>query len=127
MSGIDRRGLLKGAVASAALIGMPASLQAMTANTQLFIFDGRFAEARNLAAQWQTKGVETLDSQAHDLGHVWRRIISGNVVNFAAGDVQGLTMWMDSFICESFGRDLGMKLNRAPLSASQQLHQWAMR
>jgi hypothetical protein len=124
MSGIDRRGLLKGAVAGAALIGVPASLKAMSSTTSLFIYDGRFEEAKLAAKQWQAKGVETLDGQANDLGHAWRGMIADRLSN--GGTIEGMTMWVDSFICETFGRDLGMKIARAPIDAGQQLHQWVL-
>ena len=125
MSGIDRRGVLKGAVAGAALVGMAGSLGAMSSGVQLFIYDGRFSEARAVAALWKAQGIETLDSQAQDLGHAWRGMIAQKLPR--GGPVEGMTMWVDSFICETFGRDLGMKLNRAPSMASQHLHQWVLR
>lgn len=125
MSGIDRRCLLKGAVAGAAFVGLPASLRAMSNDAQLFIYDGRFSEARAVAAQWKARGIATLDSRAHDLGHAWRGTIAQNMR--IGGAIGGMTMWVDSFICETFGRDMGMKLDRAPVIAGQQLHHWTLR
>lgn len=124
MSGIDRRGLLKGAVAGAALVGMPATLHAMSSSTSLFIYDGRFADARATAAAWEAKGVKTLDGQANDLGHAWRGEIADHLR--AGGRIEGMTMWVDSFICETFGRDHGMKIARERLNSGQQLHQWVL-
>jgi len=125
MSRIDRRRVLKGAVVGAALVGMPASLRAMSTGVQLFIYDGRFSDTRALAALRKAQGIETLDSQAQDLGHAWRGMIAQKLCG--GGAVEGMTMWVDSFICETFGRDLGMKLDRGPLIAKQQLHQWVLR
>lgn len=122
---IDRRGLIKGAIAGAALVGMPASLQAMTSRTRLFVFDGRFAQASAAAMEWQAKGIETLDREKIDLGHAWRDVIMERIG--PGGGIAGLTLWVDSFICETFGRDHGMSMQRESASPGKELRAWVMR
>lgn len=115
---------MKGAIAGAVIAGVPAALQAANANVRLFIYDGRFAEARASAQLWQARGIQTLDSQRVDLGQAWREIIPPHLIQ--AGKVAGLTLWVDSYICQSFGRDHGMKLDRVTRQSNSELFEWTL-
>lgn len=108
--GIDRRGLMKAAFAGAVLVGLPAPLFASAATPRLFIYDGRFAQAVAAAKEWQAQGVAILDSQTQDLGHAWRDTIPAMLA--LGGGIAGMTLWVDSFVCETFGRDRKMAMKR---------------
>ena len=126
MSGIDRRGAIRRTALVVATLALPASLFAGATRPALFIFDGRIARARRAAATWQAAGVPVLDRMQEDLGRAWRRRIPAAAIG-RAGAIAGLTLWVDSYICESFGRENGMAMQRDPLLADDPLHGWVLR
>ena len=104
----SRRTIIKGSLALGAAAVMPAALRAATGNSPaLFIYDVRFAASRDLANEWQARGVTILDPRDHDLGLAWRehipRLLSAN------GRIEGATLWSDRFVCETFARDYGLQ------------------
>ena len=126
MSGIDRRGAMRCTALVVATLALPAPLLAGATRPALFIFDGRIARARRAAATWQAAGVPVLDRTQDDLGRAWRSRIPAVAVG-RAGPIAGLTLWVDSFICETFGRENGMAMERYPLLAADPLHPWVLR
>tara|TARA_A100001391_G_scaffold130111_6_gene89448 strand:- start:2711 stop:3100 length:390 start_codon:yes stop_codon:yes gene_type:complete len=101
----DRRTLIKGSMAMAALGAMPAALRAQGIRPALFIYDARFATSIQLAEEWQGQGVAVLDPREHDLGLAWH----GHIPHLLAqgGALAGATLWSDRFICETFAKDHG--------------------
>ncbi len=102
----DRRTLMKGSVALAALGAFPASLRAQGRKPAIFIYDARFAASRELAESWKQQGVAILDPREHDLGNAWRKTIPALLAR--GGGIAGATMWSDRFICETFAREHGL-------------------
>lgn len=123
---IDRRGLMKAAFAGAVLVGLPAKLMAKDISPQLFIYDGRFPQALAAAKEWQGRGVAVLDSQAQDLGHAWREAIPKALAH--GGGIAGMTLWVDSFVCETFGRDHKLAMNRVAVGGADggNLQHWML-
>ncbi|WP_137679790.1 hypothetical protein [Aurantiacibacter suaedae] len=124
----DRRTLIKGSMAMAALGAMPTALRARGLKPALFIYDARFAASRELAREWAGQGVATLDPREHDLGLAWRGPIPQLLAN--GGALAGATLWSDRFICESFARDHGRRqlLHDTPLpdTGGAALRHWAV-
>ena len=121
----DRRTLMKGSMALAALGAMPAALRAQGHRPALFIYDARFPASAQLAEEWAGQGVAILDPREHDLGLAWRGHIPRLLVR--GGGLAGATMWSDRFICETFARSHGRSqlLHDAPLPGSDLRH-WAI-
>jgi hypothetical protein len=124
MTTIDRRQLLGAALVSTVAIGNPATVRAATPNISRFIYDGRFEAALREAAGWRAAGVQVVDSRQTDLGTFWREVAAGRI---PANGVAGLTLWMDSFICETFGRDHGMRIQRTTMDLGHGLKGWILR
>ena len=102
----DRRTLMKGSMALAALGAFPAALSAANNKPAIFIYDARFPASRELAESWKQQGVAILDPREHDLGVAWRETIPALLAS--GGGVAGATMWSDRFICETFAREHGL-------------------
>ena len=124
----DRRTLIKGSMAIAALGAMPAALRAQGVAPAVFVYDRRFAASRQLAQEWAGQGVAILDPREHDLGLAWR----GHIPQLLAsgGAIAGATLWSDRFICETFARDHGrsqvMHDLHLPDASGGALRQWAI-
>ncbi len=111
----DRRTLMKGSMALAALGAFPAALRAESIGPAIFIYDARFTASRKMAEGWEKQGVTILDPREQDLGVAWRETIPALLAK--GGGIAGATMWSDRFICETFARDHGLSLlpHDAPL------------
>lgn len=120
----NRRQVLKGAAAGVALIGAPPLAFASPAKLPMFVFDGRFAQAIDEAEVWRARGAETIDSREVDLGRAWRDRIPEWLA--AGGHLTGMTLWVDSFICETFGRDHGLQLLRMNAGLGHGLGLWTL-
>jgi hypothetical protein len=108
MMQIDRRSMIKGSLAAGGAALVPASLAAAVNAPALFVYDERFAPSRALAAYWSERGVAVLDPRMEDLGVAWRGRIPALIS--ANRRVEGLTLWSDRFICETFGMDHGLRI-----------------
>lgn len=102
----NRRALMKGSMALAALGAFPAALRAEGSKPAIFIYDARFAASRELAERWREQGVTVLDPRERDLGLAWRQDIPALLAK--GGGIAGATLWSDRFICETFARDFGL-------------------
>lgn len=127
MTGIDRRDVLRGTMATAAIaaFGAPAPIFAATARPAIFIFDGRSAQARDAALAFRRDGIPILDRMEIDLGHAWRSHIPAHLAG--GGMIAGLTLWVDSYICETFGRELGLAMGREQGAPGTGLYKWSLR
>lgn len=127
MTDIDRRGLIKGAIATAtfAAVAAPGPLFAIGINPDLFIFDGRLAQARTAALEYRAAGIPVLDRQEMDLGNAWRTHIPERLMG-GAGRIAGMTLWVDSYICETFGRDLGLGMSRSAGRQGMPIYHWLL-
>lgn len=121
----DRRGAIRTTAAALAALAIPAPLLAGGSRPALFIFDSRMPGAAVVAQHWRAQGVPVLDRMAVDLGHAWRGDIAQQL-RAGGGSVAGLTLWMDSYICETFGRDFGLALRRAPAGAAAPWQHWEL-
>ena len=122
---IDRRGAILGSATTLAAFTLPAPLLAGDARPALFIFDGRMVRAREAAAAYGAAGVLLLERGDIDLGQAWRSQIP-EIVRARGGPVAGLTLWVDSYICETFGRESGMAIWRQPGAPGDDLHAWLL-
>lgn len=123
---LDRRSAITGSMATLAALTVPSSLLAAAGRPGLFIYDSRMPGAETLAAGLQARSVPVLDRMTVDLGHAWRGEIADRLRG-GMGYVSGLTLWMDSYICETFGRDHGMAIQRqATVSAAAPWQQWEL-
>lgn len=124
----DRRTLMKGSMALAALGAFPAALRAEGSRPAIFIYDARFAASRELAEGWREQGVPTIDPRVQDLGVAWRETIPALLAE--GGGIAGATMWSDRFICETFARDYGLSLQphdaRLPGTSDASLRAWVI-
>ena len=124
----DRRSVIKGSMALAALTAMPAALHAREPIPALVVYDARFPVLRDMAAQWTARGVPTLDPRDHDLALAWRDYIPGLLAG--GNGIGGITLWSDQFICEGLGADHGLKLVRSertvPEVAAGALRAWRL-
>ena len=122
----DRRSVLKGAAALAAVGVMPVGPR--PGALAIFIYDGRFAASRELAQAWLVRGVPVLDPREHDLGLAWRNHIPGLLREGCR--IEGATLWSDRFICESFGKAHGLAPSTHDLAlpgpAGLALRQWTL-
>lgn len=122
---IDRRTAIRGGVASLAALAIPARLLAAGSRPALYIFDSRMPGAGQLADAWRAQGVPVLDRMEIDLGHAWRGEIAARLRQ-KGGTIAGMTLWMDSYVCEIFGRDFGMTLRREAEGPAAPWQQWEL-
>ncbi|HSG33100.1 MAG TPA: hypothetical protein VLA37_01090 [Sphingomonadaceae bacterium] len=105
---IDRRSMIKGSIAAGGAVLVPASLAAAESVPALFVYDERFSPSRARAAYWSERGVAVIDSRREDLGVAWRGRIPALISENRR--VEGLTLWSDRFICETFGDEHGLRI-----------------
>ena len=125
MNGIDRRTAVIGTAAALAALAIPTPLLALGPRPALFVFDGRIARARESAAAFRAAGVALLDRERHDLGQAWHSGIP-SIVRERGGSIAGLTLWVDSYICETFGRERGLTIRREAVRPGGELHAWVL-
>lgn len=125
MRSIDRRSAMVGTAATLAALALPTPLLAGEARPALFIFDRRMARAREAAAAYGSAGIPLLERGDTDLGQAWRSQIP-KIVGARGGPVAGLTLWVDSYICETLGRENGMTMRREPGAPGDDLHAWLL-
>jgi hypothetical protein len=122
---LDRRDIIRGALAGTLSAGWSASpARAISARPRLFIYDGRFLAARRGALQCRSQNIATLDTQDTDLGLAWTTFLRSQTRGGTA--LSGLTRWMDSYVCESFGRECGLRMRRSADSREQDLYSWQL-
>jgi hypothetical protein len=123
--GLDRRDIIKGALAGTLSAGWSASpALAISPRVQLFIYDGRFLAARRCALLCRSQNIATLDTQDTDLGLAWTTFLRSQTR--AGTALTGLTRWMDSYVCESFGRECGLRIRRSADTPEQDLYSWEL-
>lgn len=120
---LDRRSAIGGTLAAAAALAIPARLAAQPRLPGLFVFDGRFEQARLAAAEMERAGVPVLDREAMDLGQAWRGPIASRL---QGRPIAGITTWVDSYICEVFGAEHGLTISRAPVETGATLNPWVL-
>lgn len=125
MNGIDRRGAVLGTATALVALAIPKPLLALGPRPALFVFDGRIARAREAAAAFGAAGVTLLDRERHDLGQAWHSRIPA-ILREPGGSIAGLTLWVDSYICETFGREQGLAMRREAAAAGDELHTWVL-
>lgn len=125
MIALDRRTALRGGIATVAGAMLPAPLLAADSRPILFIHDSRMPGAAAIARMWEARGVKVMDRQDIDLGHAWRGPIAA-ALREQQGPIAGLTLWMDSYICSSFGRDFGLTITRQPPGTAAPWQQWQL-
>ena len=106
---IDRRAMLKGGVA-ASLVASSWAIPALARPDArgIAVFDARLEPSRLFAAGLAARGMATLDPRSRDLGPAWHDELPQ--VLRSGGTIEGLTMWSDRFVCESFAAQCGHKL-----------------
>lgn len=125
MRSIDRRGAIIGTATTLAALALPTRALAGDRRPALFVFDTRMAKAREAAAVYGAAGIPLLERGRTDLGQAWRTQIP-EILLARGGPVAGLTLWIDSYICETFGRESGMVMRRQPGAPGDDLHAWVL-
>lgn len=107
MTGLSRRGLMKGGAGALAVAAVtPASLRATgIAGPALFVYDARLPLSQTAAHDMAATGAMLIDPREHDLGAAWRLRIPEALA--AGGTVEGLTLWSDCLISQIFAREQG--------------------
>lgn len=107
MTGLSRRGLMKGGAGALALAAVtPAPLRAAgMAGPKLFVFDARLPLSQTAARDVVARGAALLDPRESDLGVAWRSSIPQALAT--GGGVEGLTLWSDCLISQIFAREQG--------------------
>ena len=121
MTGLSRRGLMKGGAGALAVAAVtPAPLRAAgQAGPALFVFDARLPLSQTAAQDMAAAGAALIDPRESDLGVAWRSRIPEMLA--AGGRVEGLTLWSDCLISQIFARELGLvfTLAQVPLAEGQ--------
>jgi hypothetical protein len=126
MTVIDRRSLMLGTAAVAAALALPRRPAASSVRPSLFITDTRIPAGMETAYLWRAAGVRVIDRAHEDLGRAWHSIIP-NMLKKRQRSIAGLTFWVDSYICETFGREHGLAMQRDPAGAGEVLHGWVLK
>lgn len=126
MIGIDRRGLMLATAAAAVALAVPSRLTASPVRPALFVTDTRIPAGVQAAHRWRAEGVRVIDRAHEDLGQAWHSVIPAALKD-RSGAIAGLTLWVDSYICEAFGRDHGLAIERAAVSAGEVMHGWVLK
>jgi hypothetical protein len=122
---LDRRSLMLGIGALVTALALPGRLAASGMRPALFVTDSRIAAGADAAQVWRAAGVRVIDRVHEDLGQAWHSLIP-NLLEQRNGPIAGLTLWVDSYICETFGREHGLGMQRAPVPAGGLLHGWML-
>lgn len=104
---LDRRSVIKAGALAGLAIAQPALALGRGTGPVLFVCDMRFAPSSDAARLWRAHGVALIDSRTDDLGVAWRERIP-QLLRANPGSIEGVTLWSDKFICESFGRERGL-------------------
>jgi len=103
----DRRSVIKAGALAGLAVAQPALAIGQQGRPALFLWDARFAPSADVARLLRDRGTALIDAREHDLGIAWRGRIP-ELLSANPGGIEGLTLWSDKFICESFGRDHGL-------------------
>ena len=106
---LDRRTVVKAGIVAGAALCVPAGLLARSRAAGVFIVDRRFAPSAATAMDGHRQGAMVIDPREEDLGLAWRTRIPAWLTR-NSGVVEGVTLWSDFVISETFGRDLGLAL-----------------
>jgi hypothetical protein len=126
MNAIDRRSLMIGTTSLMAALALPGGLAANPIRPALFITDSRIAAGRGAAQDWRAAGVRVIDRANEDLGQAWHSAIPV-ILQAGQARIAGLTLWVDSYICETFGREHGLAMERTAMVPGDTLHAWMLK
>jgi hypothetical protein len=113
MTGFDRRTVIATAAMTGAALTVPGALWAGKPRAGVFVVDRRFAASEAVALDRVGLGAIVIDPREEDLGIAWRQRIpqwlerNGRVM-------EGVTLWSDLFICQTFARSHGLVVVRSP-------------
>ena len=113
MTGCDRRTVIGAAMVTGAVLAVPRALWAAEPRPGLFVVDRRFAASDAAALDRASLGVIVIDPREEDLGMTWRQRIP-RLLERNGAVVEGVTLWSDLFICQTFARPHGLTLIRPP-------------
>ena len=111
MAELDRRTVIKGALAAGAVLSVPSVATAAASRASVFVVDTRFLPFAKAALDWRKRGATVIDARLEDLGTAWRKRIPGLLAGNGGG-VAGITLWSDLLICQMFAREHGLVLGR---------------
>ena len=129
MTGFDRRTAMKTTIVTGAALSMPRALWAAGHRPGLFVVDRRFAVSAAAALDRDKLGITVIDPREEDLGKAWRgripRLLEQNGLV-----MEGVTLWSDLFICQTFARAHGLELvhpaRRVPSASAAGLQYWTL-
>lgn len=117
MTNFDRRTIVKaGAVlgiGAGTPLCMPLALRAAGPPHGVFVVDRRFAASVAAAVARSERGAVVIDPREEDLGICWRKRIPGLLAQ-RGHIVEGMTLWSDLFVCQTFARAHGLSLAGPP-------------
>lgn len=121
MTGLSRRGLMKGGAGALAVAAVtPTRLSAASgAAAALFVFDARLPLSQTAARDMAATGAALIDPRESDLGVAWRSRIPALVAG--GGSVEGLTLWSDCLISQIFAREQGLSFTQTEVPAADGL------
>lgn len=113
MTGLSRRGLMKGGAGALAVAAVTAAplRAAGIGGPALFVYDARLPLSQTAAQDRAAAGAALIDPRESDLGVAWRSRIPE--VLSAGGSVEGLTLWSDCLISQIFAREHGLDFTLA--------------
>lgn len=113
MAGLDRRTAILGGMVAGSVFGLPSALRAADLPGRIIIVDRRFAASKAIAGSRAASGALVIDPRETDLGLVWREHLAVPLEH-RESVVEGITLWSDLVICETFAREHGLRLASAP-------------
>jgi hypothetical protein len=129
MAGLDRRTVIRGALAAGAVLSVPSVAGAAVPRPSVFVVDTRFTPSAAFALEWSKLGVAVIEARRDDLGIAWRKRIP-DLLARNGGGIAGVTLWSDLLICQMFAREHGFVLaspSRAVTpAAGADLHHWML-
>lgn len=129
MAGLDRRTVVKGALAAGAVLSAPSIAATPLPPPGVFVADTRFLPSALAALDWKKLGVAVIDARMDNLGIAWRKRIPDLLVRNGGG-IAGMTLWSDLLICQMFARGHGLVLANLPRSVAPDvdagLHYWTL-
>ena len=109
MAGLDRRTVIRGALATGAVLSVPAVARTAIPRPSVFVVDTRFPSSAAAALDWSRLGVAVIEARRDDLGLAWRKRIP-DLLARNGGGIAGMTLWSDLLICQMLAREHGLAL-----------------
>jgi hypothetical protein len=129
MAELDRRTVIRGALACGVVLSVSSVAGAAVPRPSVFVVDTRFPPSAAAALDWTKLGVAVIEARREDLGIAWRKRIP-DLLARNGGGIAGMTLWSDLLICQMFARGHGLVLDGPPRAVAPAvdagLHYWML-